>query len=83
MTKETAIELQTRMAKEALALLALHPNADVQLYRESITSSARRGASPQKTPLRPSPCWIVSGRRSSPPERTARWLMCCRRRNCP
>ena len=34
MTKETAIELQTRMAKEALAL---HPNADVQLYRESIT----------------------------------------------
>ena len=37
MTKETAIELQTRMAKEALALLTLHPNADVQLYRESIT----------------------------------------------
>ena len=37
MTKETAIELQTRMAKEALALLVLHPNADVQLYRESIT----------------------------------------------
>lgn len=36
MTKETAMELQMRLAKEALAMLMIHPTHDVQLYRESI-----------------------------------------------
>ena len=36
MTRETAKELQTRIAKEAVALLVLHPTLDVQQYRESI-----------------------------------------------
>ena len=37
MTIDTAKELQMNIAKEGLALLVLHPTADVQLYRESIT----------------------------------------------
>lgn len=36
MTRETAKELQMRIAKEAVALLVLHPTLDVQQYRESI-----------------------------------------------
>ena len=36
MNTEAAMELQMRLAKEALAMLVIHPTFDVQLYRESI-----------------------------------------------
>ena len=36
MNTEAAMELQIRLAKEALAMLVIHPTFDVQLYRESI-----------------------------------------------
>ena len=37
MTIDTAKELQMNIAKEGLALLVLHPTADVQLHRECIS----------------------------------------------
>jgi hypothetical protein len=37
MTIDTAKELQVNIAKEGLALLVLHPTADVQLHRECIS----------------------------------------------
>lgn len=37
MTIDTAKELQMNIAKEGLALLALHPSSDVQLHRECIS----------------------------------------------
>ena len=36
MTKENAKELQMDLAKDALALLTLHEELDVQLHRECI-----------------------------------------------
>lgn len=36
MTIDTAKELQMNIAKEGLALLVLHPTADVQLHRECV-----------------------------------------------
>ena len=36
MNTEAAMELQMRLAKDALAMLVIHPTFDVQLYRESI-----------------------------------------------
>lgn len=36
MTQDTAKELQARLAKEALALLMLHPSMDVQMHRTCI-----------------------------------------------
>ena len=37
MTIDTAKELQMNIAKEGLALLVLHPTADVRLHRECIS----------------------------------------------
>ena len=37
MTIDNAKELQMNIAKEGLALLVLHPTADVQLHRECIS----------------------------------------------
>ena len=37
MTSDNAKELQMNIAKEGLALLVLHPTADVQLHRECIS----------------------------------------------
>ena len=37
MTIDTAKELQMNIAKEGLALLVLHPTADMQLHRECIS----------------------------------------------
>ena len=59
MTIDTAKELQMNIAKEGLALLVLHPTADVQLHRECISHIGRHGTSPLVTHRRSSHSWTA------------------------
>ena len=71
MTIDTAKELQMNIAKEGLALLVLHPTADVQLESASHTLG-RHGTSPLVTHRRSSHSWTASWMPSTPQKKMAR-----------
>lgn len=72
MTIDTAKELQMNIAKEGLALLVLHPTADVQLHESASPTLERHGTSPLVTHRRSSHSWTASWMPSTPQKKMAR-----------
>lgn len=72
MTIDTAKELQMNIAKEGLALLVLHPTADVQLHRECISHIGTAWDIPVGDHRRSSHSWTARWMPSTPQKKMAR-----------
>ena len=72
MTIDTAKELQMNIAKEGLALLVLHPTADVQLHRECISHIGTVWGIPVSDTQEVPHSWTARWMPSTPQEKMAR-----------
>lgn len=83
MNTEAAMELQMRLAKEALAMLVIHPTFDVQLYRESIMEIGEAWELPADATLEALALIEHERLAIQKPERAALCSTFFRKKNCP